>query len=292
MKSEIQMIRIDRIRILNPRHRDKKKFAVIVESIKTLGLKKPIRVSHRSVQDGEEPGFDLVCGQGRIEAFMVLGYAEIPAEVVEISKEDRLLRSLVENMARRVPPASALILEIERLKEQGYSHSAISEKLGMASSSISSLVSLRQAGEERLLDETMRGCIPIWVAVEISKAEDIEAQRELLKAYEQKELSQSSIRTVRRLIEQRRFLGKSRYHGQSNKGRTSAETMVSAYRRECQRQEILIKKARICESRLVVLVEAFRGLMKDEDFINLLRAEGLPTMPAFLAEEISNHRAA
>ena len=32
---------------------------------------------------------------------MALGYKEIPAMVVEISKEERLLRSLVENMARR-----------------------------------------------------------------------------------------------------------------------------------------------------------------------------------------------
>jgi hypothetical protein len=33
------MIPIEEIHILNPRHRDKKKFEVIVQSIKTLGLK-------------------------------------------------------------------------------------------------------------------------------------------------------------------------------------------------------------------------------------------------------------
>ena len=63
MKTEIQMIEIERIRILNPRHREKKRFELIVESIKNLGLKKPIQVSLRSVKDGEEPGYDLVCGQ-------------------------------------------------------------------------------------------------------------------------------------------------------------------------------------------------------------------------------------
>jgi hypothetical protein len=35
-------------------------------------------------------------------------------------EEDRLLRSLVENMARRLPPSLALMNEIERLKTDGY----------------------------------------------------------------------------------------------------------------------------------------------------------------------------
>jgi len=118
MKDEVKMIPIDRIRILNPRHRDPKRFQVIVQSIRNLGLKKPIQVSLRSVKDGEEPGYDLVCGQGRIEAFLGLGHREIPAIVVEVPKEERLLRSLVENMARRVPPplAAALNLDIRDVK--------------------------------------------------------------------------------------------------------------------------------------------------------------------------------
>src|SRR5208337_1928250 len=103
MRDEVKMIPIDRIRILNPRHRDRKKFAVIVQSIQKLGLKKPIQVSLRATDEAEGPGYDLVCGQGRIEAFTALGHKEIPAIVVEVSKEERLLRSLVENMARRLP---------------------------------------------------------------------------------------------------------------------------------------------------------------------------------------------
>jgi hypothetical protein len=79
MKDEVKMIPIDQIRILNPRHRDRKKFEVIVQSIKNLGLKKPIQVSLRSSQEEDEAGYDLVCGQGRIEAFIALGHKEIPA---------------------------------------------------------------------------------------------------------------------------------------------------------------------------------------------------------------------
>ena len=112
MNDEIKMIAIERIRILNPRQRDQKKFEVIVQSIKNVGLKKPIRVSARAESEAEGPGYDLVCGQGRIEAFVALGHKEIPAIVVDISKEERLIQSLVENIARRYPDPMDLIREI------------------------------------------------------------------------------------------------------------------------------------------------------------------------------------
>ena len=150
------------------------------------------------------------------------------------------------------------------------------------------LLTLSQAGEERLLAEALRGSVPLWVAVEISKAKDIESQRELLKAYQKKEVNQASIKVINRLIEQRRFLGKRISPGGGHKKLgQSAESMVSAYRRECDRQKLLVKKARICESKLLVLVTAFKELVRDEDFINLLRAEGLATMPTFLSEMLS-----
>ena len=150
MKDEVIMIPIERIRILNPRHRDKRKFELIVQSIRNLGLKKPIQVSLRSKDEPEGSGYDLVCGQGRIEAFIALGHKEIPAIVVEVSKEERLLRSLVENMARRLPPPLALMNEIERLKEQGYSNVEIGQKLDIPDTTVGGYIALNKAGGERL----------------------------------------------------------------------------------------------------------------------------------------------
>ena len=54
MNEEVKMIPIEQIRILNPRHRDKKKFELIVQSIRKLGLKKPIQVSLRAADENEE----------------------------------------------------------------------------------------------------------------------------------------------------------------------------------------------------------------------------------------------
>lgn len=60
----IRMIPINAIAILNPRTRNKRIFQELVTSIAHLGLKKPITVAERP----DESGYDLVCGQGRLEA--------------------------------------------------------------------------------------------------------------------------------------------------------------------------------------------------------------------------------
>lgn len=282
----VQMIPIDRIRILNPRHRDKLKFQPIVESIKNLGLKKPIQVSIRLAAEAEAPMYDLVCGQGRLEACLRLGFQEVPAVVVQLPKEECLLRSLVENMARRNPATRDLINEIERLKAQGYNNSQIAKKLDICNSAVGELLTLKQNGEEGLLEAALRGCIPVSIAIEIAKAGTLEAQRELLKAYEGGEVNQSAIRTIKRLIEQRRFLGKAARGITRSKVKASADGMVNAYKRESQRQRIIVKRARICEGKLTILTQAFAKLLADEAFNNLLRAEDLRTMPQYLADRL------
>jgi ParB family transcriptional regulator, chromosome partitioning protein len=91
----IHMVPIHAIRILNPRARNKRIFNELVTSIEHLGLKKPITVSLR----GDGSGYDLVCGQGRLEAFIALGQKTIPAVVIQASPEDCFVMSLVEKSA-------------------------------------------------------------------------------------------------------------------------------------------------------------------------------------------------
>jgi len=288
MNNEIIMIPIERIRVLNPRPRDKKKFEQIIQSIKNLGLKKPIQVSLRSAEEGTEPGYDLVCGQGRMEAFLALGHKEIPAIVVEVSREERLLRSLVENMARRLPSRLALMNEIERLKADGYSNVEIGKKLDIADGTVGGYIALKKAGEERLLDAAINGKIPLGVAMDIAKADSPELQRELLKGFESKELNQFAIRTVKRLIDQRRFVGKGRdTEADKKKSRTNAESLINAFRRESQKQRLMVKKARLCDAKLVITVTALGKLLGDENFFNLLRAESLADIPQCLQDKLA-----
>jgi ParB family chromosome partitioning protein len=282
------MIPIERIRVLNPRPRDKKKFEQIIQSIKNLGLKKPIQVSLRSAEEGTEPGYDLVCGQGRMEAFLALGHKEIPAIVVEVSREERLLRSLVENMARRLPSRLALMNEIERLKADGYSNVEIGKKLDIADGTVGGYIALKKAGEERLLDAAINGKIPLGVAMDIAKAHSPELQRELLKGFESKDLNQFAIRTVKRLIDQRRFVGKGRdTDADKKKSRTNAEGLINAFKRESQKQRLMVKKARLCDAKLVITVTALGKLLGDENFFNLLRAESLADIPQYLQDKLA-----
>lgn len=94
-RKQVALIPTDRIRILNPRVRNRRNFEEIVENIARIGLKRPITVSIRA--GAEPPEYDLVCGQGRLEAFVALGQAAIPAIVIDADESDCLVMSLVEN---------------------------------------------------------------------------------------------------------------------------------------------------------------------------------------------------
>jgi ParB family chromosome partitioning protein len=292
MNDEVELIPIDRIRILNPRHRDQSKFALIVQSIKNLGLKKPIQVSLRAANEDEGPGYDLVCGQGRIEAFRALGYTEIPAVVVDISKEDRLLRSLAENMARRNPAPGEILTEVERLKKEGLTLHEISARIDVDTTTINGLLALKRSGEQRLLDAALNGRIPVSVAVEIARTDGIEMQRELLKACESRQLTKAALRMIRRVMDRRRLIGKQRGNGPRNPKptRTSAESLVNVFRRESQKQRLMVRKARVCDAKLLFILTALRRLMDDEHFVTLLRAEELATMPKDIWVRITEQR--
>ena len=114
----VQSIPVHRVRVLNPRSRSKKTFAEIVDNIAALGLKRPITVTIGGADD-DGPRYDLVCGQGRLEAYQVLDEPMIPAIVIDASEADCYLMSLVENLARRHRSSIDLINAIISLKERG-----------------------------------------------------------------------------------------------------------------------------------------------------------------------------
>src|SRR5215813_1932673 len=126
----VEMIPIDRVMVVNPRVRNKRIFREIIENIAEIGLKKPITVTRRDGPDGER--YDLVCGQGRLEAYQALGQREIPALVVDATSEDCMVMSLVENLARRQHRALDLLHDIAGLKQRGYSEPDIARKIDVS----------------------------------------------------------------------------------------------------------------------------------------------------------------
>lgn len=82
--TEVSLVPTDRIRVLNPRIRNPRTFSDMVENIAKIGLKRPITVTRRA--ENEPPEYDLVCGQGRLEAFIQLKQKAIPAIVIDAEK--------------------------------------------------------------------------------------------------------------------------------------------------------------------------------------------------------------
>ncbi|QDH34166.1 plasmid partitioning protein RepB C-terminal domain-containing protein [Porphyrobacter sp. YT40] len=286
----IEMIPISRITVLNPRARNKRQHREIVNNIETIGLKRPITVSKHDGPGGTR--YDLVCGEGRLEAFQMLGQTEIPAVVIEASESECLVMSLVENIARRVQRPIDVMNEIGALRKRGYTEAEISRKIGITSGWVSMIVTLLERGEERLLSAVETGLIPISLAMEISRAESEEAQNLLLEAYETGKLRGKKLASVRRLLDLRmRGRSKSISAGKfGRKGSTrklTASDLMQVYQREAEKQRLLVKKSDFTQTRLLFIVEAIKDLLTDDGFLTLLRAEGLETMPRALAMRIA-----
>ena len=282
-----QMIPVNQINILNPRSRNKVTFQGIVANISSLGLKKPITIARRNEPiDGKT--YDLVCGQGRLEAFIALGQAEIPAIVKEASREECFLMSLVENIARRQIRPLELLREIDSLKSRGYNTTEIAKKIDVTKSYVVGIAHLLKNGEERLLHAVDKGRIPLSVAMQIADVDEEGIQRALCQAYEDKTLRGRKLLTVRRIIELRKANGKRATPGvrRRNDGLQSAESLVRVYRQEADRQKLLVRKSQLTEHRLLFIVSALKNIFRDENFITLLRAEGLESLPAYVAERI------
>src|SRR3954469_13299872 len=202
--SQVKAIPIAAIAVLNPRFRNKKIFQELVTSIAHLGLKKPITVAAR--QDGS--GYDLVCGQGRHEAFLALGESEIPAVVIDASHEDCFVMSLVENLARRQHSPLELMRRIGDLRKRGYTIPQIASKTDFSDEYVYAICYLLEHAEQRLLAAVERGLIPPTVAMEIARAKDGDVQQALAEAYERKAIPGRQVLAIRRIIEQRAVSGK------------------------------------------------------------------------------------
>lgn len=286
----IEMIPISRITVLNPRARNKRQHREIVNNIETIGLKRPITVSKHDGPGG--PRYDLVCGEGRLEAFQMLGQTEIPAVVIEASESECLVMSLVENIARRVQRPIDVMNEIGALRKRGYTEAEISRKIGITSGWVSMIVTLLERGEERLLSAVETGLIPISLAMEISRAESEEAQNLLLEAYETGKLRGKKLASVRRLLDLRmrgrsKSLSAGKFGRKGSTRKLTASDLMQVYQREAEKQRLLVKKSDFTQTRLLFIVEAIKDLLTDDGFLTLLRAEGLETMPRALAMRIA-----
>jgi ParB family chromosome partitioning protein len=282
LSQHVEMISLANITVINPRVRNRRQHQEIIDNIAAIGLKKPITVSPRTVVDGIQQ-YDLVCGQGRLEAFRALGQTEIPAIVIEASQEDCLLKSLVENVARRLHSPMEQLQEVARLKDRGDSEQKIADKLGVSQSWVRMITHLLEHGERRLLEGVEAGLIPLSLATDIARSTDTEIQELLTDAYTAGQLRGKKLAAVRRMLELRKKQGRGHAEraapGTARK-RTRMKDLNRLYQTEADKHRILIKKADFVQQRLVFIIQAFKDLLsQDNGFVALLESENLRTLP-------------
>lgn len=278
-RRKIESIPIAAIKVLNPRERSRARLKEIVKNIGTVGLKRPITVSKREPANG----YELACGETRIEALSALGRAEIPAILVEASTEDCILMSLVENIARRRHSPVELVSDIGRLAKT-YKAPDIAAKLGVTQDFARAIAYLIKHGEDRLISAVERGIVPPSLAVEIARAKTPELQGALLEGYVKEKHTSKQIAKMRKLVEQRH---RKSMKAQFAEEQINAASLVRAYRQETERNQIVARKADLTHARLVFVINALKILLSERMFTSLLRQEGLDKLPLPVLRRIS-----
>ncbi|MBF0448857.1 MAG: ParB N-terminal domain-containing protein [Magnetococcales bacterium] len=285
--AEIRMIPISRIEVINPRVRNQKQFRKVVNSIDRVGLKKPITVAIKP--DSDPQAYYLACGQGRMEAFIELEQTEIPAVILSATKEECMVISLVENMARRQQRPFELFSAIKALKDRGYSDEEIGTKIDMPAKKISGILKLLNHGEEGLIRAVMHEEIPITVATTIASVPEKEAQTALQEAFQSEGLRGQDLRKAKRIAERRLRYGpkmKSPSRKKEPGEKLTGKTLARTIQQESDRRQSLVRKADLYRNIILFVSSATKKLIADPNYVNLLRAVGITDMPSLLESRI------
>jgi ParB family transcriptional regulator, chromosome partitioning protein len=279
----VALIPIEDIHILNPRVRNQIIAEEIRQNIRSVGLKRPITVAPRKdAKNGKK--YDLVCGQGRIEAFIAAGETEIPAIIREVSEEDAHVMSLVENIARRNNNALELLQSIKYLKSEGYADDAIAAKTNLGKDYIRDIIRLLEQGEEYLVNAVEKGRIPLYQALNIATEDDAAVQKALAEAYESGALSGKKLVVAQKIISRRNHYGKGLSTPKRENAKVSAEDLISAYENGAREKKRLLAQSNYIKDVLDYTAMALRQLLNDVHFTNQLKAVGMNEIPLHVSD--------
>src|SRR5688572_11608892 len=149
-KSEVVMLDISSIKVVNPRVRNKRIHDEITKNINLVGLKKPITVRVLK-NDSEGYKYALICGQGRLESLKNLNQDTVPAIIKDVDEKVGHVMSLIENIARRKLRATELFDRVKDLKKSGLSDHDIGKRIGYSTQWVNNVTMLIEKGENKLL---------------------------------------------------------------------------------------------------------------------------------------------
>ena len=113
------------------------KIKELAQSIKENGLIQPIIVRQSPVI-----GYEILAGERRYRASILAGLSEVPVIVKNLSDQDMMLHSIIENLQRENLNPIEEAKAYQSLIDKGFTHTEIAEKMGKSRPYITNLVRL------------------------------------------------------------------------------------------------------------------------------------------------------
>jgi ParB family chromosome partitioning protein len=279
---EFRNIPINKIEVLNSRNRDRARFEENIRSIRNIGLLKPIVVNGKFFEKNNY--YELVCGQGRFLAYKELGYTEIPAEVIDCTRKNAYLYSLVENIARVPPGTIWFAREVKRMRDSGMALKEICTVTGKGENYIRDYICLVEQGEERLIRGVENGLISISFARKVARSKDANIQNLLMDAFDNGVVNSGNFPTVKKMLDQRsKGVKKPRLESDTSYKLVSDDYTVQQLKRDIlkitKEKEAFVNETEIKENRLITLLEGLHVVCQDEQLIDLIDSEKIGHLP-------------
>ncbi|WP_394405272.1 ParB/RepB/Spo0J family partition protein [Streptococcus sp. 20-1249] len=118
-------------------HFDDEKLAELARSIKENGLIQPIIVRKSAIF-----GYELLAGERRWRASQLAGLEKIPAVVKELSDQDMLYQSIIENLQRADLNPIEEAKSYQKLLQKGLTHDEIAQIMGKSRPYITNIIRL------------------------------------------------------------------------------------------------------------------------------------------------------
>ena len=130
---------------------DGEKLDELAQSIKENGVIQPIIVRQSPVI-----GYEILAGERRYRASLLAGLRSIPAVVKQLSDQEMMVQSIIENLQRENLNPIEEARAYKSLVEKGFTHAEIADKMGKSRPYISNSIRLLSLPEQ-ILSEVENG---------------------------------------------------------------------------------------------------------------------------------------
>jgi ParB family chromosome partitioning protein len=199
----VREIDVDAIKFFVRRSRATGAYSRLKDSIREVGLKQPIHVkditswnrSDRKRSDAGYYNYELICGQGRLQAFRDLGFARIPALVIDVPEHEIVGRFLAENVMRKNLSWFEKAQLVKRDADAGMSIDDIKEKYFVTTGQVYKYLRVLRQASGKLLSESEIEQLSMNQAEHLTSA-DAETQEVVVDVMHEEGLDKSQIKPL------------------------------------------------------------------------------------------------